>query len=96
VECGGEEEARRNMARQQPIPRAGKPEDIAAMATFLASDEAEWITGTAMVVDGGMNTGNSRINFAPGFSGPSFQQGAGLTSASIASLTDLSFRVTRL
>jgi hypothetical protein len=44
------------------------------MATFLASDEAEWITGTAMVVDGGMNTGNVRINFAPGFSGPSFQR----------------------
>jgi len=71
---GGEEEARRGMARQQPIPRAGKPEDIAAMATFLASDEAEWITGTSMVVDGGMNTGNARINFAPGFSGPSFQR----------------------
>ena len=68
------EEARRNMARGQPIPRAGKPEDIAAMATFLASDEAEWVTGTAMVVDGGMNTGNARINFAPGFSGPSFQR----------------------
>jgi NAD(P)-dependent dehydrogenase (short-subunit alcohol dehydrogenase family) len=71
---GGEEEARRNMARAQPLPRAGKPEDIAAMATFLASDEAEWITGTAMVVDGGMNTGNARINFSPGFSGPSFQR----------------------
>ncbi len=71
---GGEEEARRNMARQQPIPRAGNPEDIAAMATFLASDDAEWITGTSMVVDGGMNTGNSRISFAPGFSGPSFQR----------------------
>ena len=71
---GGEEEARRNMARSQPIPRAGKPEDIAAMATFLASDDAEWITGTAMVVDGGMNTGNARISFAPGFSGPSFQR----------------------
>jgi len=71
---GGEEEARRNMARGQPIPRAGKPEDIAAMATFLASDEAEWVTGTAMVVDGGMNTGNARINFAPGYSGPSFQR----------------------
>jgi NAD(P)-dependent dehydrogenase (short-subunit alcohol dehydrogenase family) len=71
---GGEEEARRGMARQQPIPRAGKPEDIAAMATFLASDEAEWITGTSMVVDGGMNTGNARINFAPGCSGPSFQR----------------------
>lgn len=35
---GGEEEARRNMARAQPIPRAGQREDIAAIATFLASD----------------------------------------------------------
>jgi NAD(P)-dependent dehydrogenase (short-subunit alcohol dehydrogenase family) len=62
------------MARSQPIPRAGRPEDIAAMALFLASDDAEWITGTAMVVDGGMNTGNARIKFGTGFSGPSFER----------------------
>jgi NAD(P)-dependent dehydrogenase (short-subunit alcohol dehydrogenase family) len=71
---GGEEEARKSMARSQPIPRAGRPEDIAAMALFLASDDAEWITGTAMVVDGGMNTGNTRIKFGTGFSGPSFER----------------------
>ena len=71
---GGEEEARRNMARMQPIPRAGRPEDIAAMALFLASDDAEWVTGTAMIVDGGMNTGNVRVKFGSGFSGPSFER----------------------
>jgi NAD(P)-dependent dehydrogenase (short-subunit alcohol dehydrogenase family) len=71
---GGEEAAAKNMARAQPIGRAGRPEDIAAMALFLASDEAEWITGAAMVVDGGMNTGNARINFGQGFSGPSFER----------------------
>jgi NAD(P)-dependent dehydrogenase (short-subunit alcohol dehydrogenase family) len=71
---GGEEEARRNMARMQPIPRAGRPEDIAAMALFLASDDAEWVTGTAMIVDGGMNTGNVRVKFGTGFSGPSFER----------------------
>ena len=71
---GGEEEARRNMARSQPIPRAGQPEDIAAMALFLASDESEWITGTAMLVDGGMATGNQRMRFGSGFSGPSFER----------------------
>jgi NAD(P)-dependent dehydrogenase (short-subunit alcohol dehydrogenase family) len=74
----GEEAAAKNMARMQPIPRAGRPEDIAAMALFLASDEAEWITGTAMIVDGGMNTGNARINMPQlgrsGFSGPSFER----------------------
>jgi NAD(P)-dependent dehydrogenase (short-subunit alcohol dehydrogenase family) len=72
---GGEEAALKNMARMQPIPRAGKGEDIAAMALFLASDEAEWITGTAMIVDGGIATGNSRMTqFGSGFSGPSFER----------------------
>jgi NAD(P)-dependent dehydrogenase (short-subunit alcohol dehydrogenase family) len=71
---GGEEAARRNMDHAQPIPRAGKPEDIAAMAFFLASDDAEWITGASMVVDGGMATGNQRIYYRSGFSGPSFER----------------------
>ncbi len=75
---GGEEAVAKNMAGTQPIPRAGKPEDIAAMALFLASDEAEWITGAAMVVDGGINTGNVRARMAQlgsaGFSGPSFER----------------------
>jgi NAD(P)-dependent dehydrogenase (short-subunit alcohol dehydrogenase family) len=75
---GGAEGAEQRMARMQPIPRAGHPEDIANMATFLASDEAEWITGTAMIVDGGMATGNSRFALGglpdSGFSGPSFER----------------------
>jgi NAD(P)-dependent dehydrogenase (short-subunit alcohol dehydrogenase family) len=36
-----------------PLPRLGRPSDIAHAAVFLASDEAEWITGTSLVVDGG-------------------------------------------
>lgn len=36
-----------------PLPRLGRPADIAHAAVFLASEEAEWITGTALVVDGG-------------------------------------------
>ena len=71
---GGEEAALKSMARMQPIPRAGKPEDIANMALFLASDDAEWITGTAMIVDGGMATGNARNVVRGGFSGPSFER----------------------
>src|SRR5579863_1030484 len=74
---GAEEQSEKSMARMQPIPRAGKPDDIASMALFLASDEAEWISGTAMVVDGGINTGNARFRLAglpeTGFSGPSFE-----------------------
>jgi NAD(P)-dependent dehydrogenase (short-subunit alcohol dehydrogenase family) len=71
---GGEEQAASSMAKMQPIPRPGRPEDIAAMALFLASDESEWITGTAMVVDGGLNTGNTRMRMGEGYSGPSFER----------------------
>jgi len=41
----------------QTIPRVGRPEDIASMVLFLASDEAEWVTGQAMIVDGGLTVG---------------------------------------
>jgi NAD(P)-dependent dehydrogenase (short-subunit alcohol dehydrogenase family) len=36
-----------------PLPRLGEPEDIAKAASFLASDEADWITGAEIPVDGG-------------------------------------------
>jgi NAD(P)-dependent dehydrogenase (short-subunit alcohol dehydrogenase family) len=41
------------MAAAQPLQRAGQPEDLAAAAAFLASDDASWITGHNLVVDGG-------------------------------------------
>jgi NAD(P)-dependent dehydrogenase (short-subunit alcohol dehydrogenase family) len=41
----------------QPIPRAGEPEDIARAVLFLASDDAAWVTGEALVVDGGLLAG---------------------------------------
>ena len=42
-------------ARQKyPIGRIGKPDDIAYCAVFLASDEAAWITGQMIAVDGGL------------------------------------------
>ena len=41
-------------ARQQPVGRIGKPEDIAALAMFLCSEEAGFITGENICVDGGM------------------------------------------
>ena len=37
-----------------PLRRFGKPEEIAAAAVFLASDEASYITGAELAVDGGM------------------------------------------
>ena len=42
----------------QPIPRAGEPEDIANAACFLASDEASFISGQALAVDGGLTAGS--------------------------------------
>lgn len=47
------EEVRRRLAHVQPIPRAGLPEDIAHAALWLASDESSFVTGQAIVVDGG-------------------------------------------
>lgn len=38
----------------QAIPGQGQPRDIAPAAAFLASDEARWITGQTLNVDGGM------------------------------------------
>ncbi|MFF5493973.1 SDR family NAD(P)-dependent oxidoreductase [Streptomyces aquilus] len=42
-----------------PLGRVGEPEDIAAAITFLASRDASWITGTTLVVDGGLTVGDS-------------------------------------
>ena len=71
---GGEEQARRQYRRGAADSACRQPRRYRRDGDLLASDEAEWVTGTAMVVDGGMNTGNARANFAPGFSGPSFQR----------------------
>jgi NAD(P)-dependent dehydrogenase (short-subunit alcohol dehydrogenase family) len=38
-----------------PLGRFGKPEDVAELAVYLASDESAWITGTAIPVDGGLS-----------------------------------------
>jgi NAD(P)-dependent dehydrogenase (short-subunit alcohol dehydrogenase family) len=42
------------VARMVPLGRLGEPEDIARAAVFLSGDAASWITGTTLVVDGGM------------------------------------------
>ncbi len=41
------------LAAELPTKRLGAPEDIANLATFLASDRASWITGETYVIDGG-------------------------------------------
>jgi NAD(P)-dependent dehydrogenase (short-subunit alcohol dehydrogenase family) len=44
---------RRERIAVHPIGRLGEPEDVAGLAVYLASDEASWVTGAAMPVDGG-------------------------------------------
>ena len=42
------------LAARVPLGRLGRPEEVAAVACFLASDEASYVTGATFVVDGGM------------------------------------------
>jgi NAD(P)-dependent dehydrogenase (short-subunit alcohol dehydrogenase family) len=79
---GGQQVGEQFLAQLQAIPRAGQPEDIAAMALFLASDDSQWVTGQAMVVDGGLTAGGrlfgqnqqARPAVRGGFAGPSFEK----------------------
>jgi 2-keto-3-deoxy-L-fuconate dehydrogenase len=47
------EEARKGFIERQPMNRLGKPEEIAALAVYLASDQAAFTTGQIHIVDGG-------------------------------------------
>lgn len=49
------EEVRKDWASKIPLRRGGKPEDIAQVATFLASDMSDYVSGQVIQVDGGMN-----------------------------------------
>lgn len=50
---GREEEMFRALSKSQPIGRMGEPEEVAALALFLCSDEASFITGADYPMDGG-------------------------------------------
>ena len=52
---GNPEEVRAAFIARQPIGRIGKPEEIAAIALHLASDESAYTTGVAFIIDGGMS-----------------------------------------
>jgi meso-butanediol dehydrogenase/(S,S)-butanediol dehydrogenase/diacetyl reductase len=46
-----------------PMGRVGRPEEVAAAVAFLASDDAAYITGIALVIDGGVMAATGQINF---------------------------------
>jgi len=48
-------EVRKKAEKNIPLGRAGKPEEIAYLALFLASDEADYITGSTYLMDGGLS-----------------------------------------
>jgi NAD(P)-dependent dehydrogenase (short-subunit alcohol dehydrogenase family) len=66
----------------QPAGRIGRPEDIAEAVLYLASDAAGFITGTQLVVDGGMTVG-TRASWDPAAPRP-VQEALGLTPEALA------------
>jgi len=51
------ETAVHDAADRMPLKRLGTPKDVARAALFLAGDDASWITGAALTIDGGISTG---------------------------------------
>jgi meso-butanediol dehydrogenase / (S,S)-butanediol dehydrogenase / diacetyl reductase len=51
------EKARREMTATQAVGRMGRPEEVAAAAVYLASDESSFVTGAAFMIDGGWSAG---------------------------------------
>ena len=56
---GKEQEMFEKLSKTQPMGRMGKPEEIAALALYLCSDEASFVTGTDYPIDGGFLTLNT-------------------------------------
>jgi len=49
--------ARAALVARQPVGRLGRPEEVASAVVYLASDDADFVTGSALVIDGGLTAG---------------------------------------
>lgn len=61
VDTGASTEEERIAARHTPLGRAGRPDEIAAAAVFLACEEASYVNGSLLVVDGGNILQESKV-----------------------------------
>jgi NAD(P)-dependent dehydrogenase (short-subunit alcohol dehydrogenase family) len=50
--------SRERLLKWYPLQRLGKPEDVASLAVYLASDESSFMTGSSIVLDGGLTAGS--------------------------------------
>jgi 3-oxoacyl-[acyl-carrier protein] reductase len=50
-----DEAAKKVLESTFPLRKVGEPEDIAGAVTYLCSDDSKWVTGTVLIVDGGVS-----------------------------------------
>lgn len=62
TDIAGDGEARRAFEERVPLGRLGRPEEIGAAACWLAGDEAAYVTGSYIVIDGGLHDGRGSID----------------------------------
>jgi NAD(P)-dependent dehydrogenase (short-subunit alcohol dehydrogenase family) len=58
----GNDDAREAFEQRIPLGRVGRADEIGATACWLASDEAAWVTGSYIMIDGGMHDGRGSID----------------------------------